>query len=101
MKDLFISRTLLILTIFGSVISIPLLSRADVAPLISVTQGEVVTLTLKLINTGEVALKGVTVHCEDETMPDWFVAEAVETAVDVPIHHQPDVFIPFRFTIDK
>ena len=73
----------------------------DTGPRITVTQGETVTLTLKLINTGDVDLKGVTVHCEETTMPDWLVAEAVEVGVDVPISDQSHVLVPFHFTIDK
>ena len=76
-------------------------SWAETTPRIPVTQGEAVTLTLKLVNTGDVALKGVEVHYDEATTPDWFVADDAERAVDLPVKDRPYVLVPFRFTIDK
>lgn len=101
MKDLFRLRTLFLLATGLAMNLSPLPLWAETAPPIPVTQGEAVTLTLKLINTGDAALKGVTVRCETATMPDWFVTEDVEAGVDLPVSNQPYVLVPFRFTLDK
>ena len=101
MKNLFSLRTLFILAILFATNLNPFSSWADTALPIAVTQGESGTLTLKLINTGEVALKGITVHCEKATTPDWFVAEDIDRSVDLPLNQQPHVLVPLQFIIDK
>ena len=101
MKNWFGFLTLLIGVICFAMSQSSLPSWADTAPPIPVTQGEAVTLTLKLINTGDVPLKGLTVHSDAATNPEWFVPEAVSTAVDLSVSENPYVLVPFRFTIDK
>lgn len=102
MKDQFwgLSSLFILIVVLGASHN-PLPASADTTPRITVTQGEAVTLTLKLINTGDVDLKDVTVHWKEATMPDWLVAEDVEVGMDVPVSNQSHVLVPFHFTIDK
>ena len=101
MRNSFRLKTLLILAIFCVIGQIAVPSWAKTAPPIPVTQGEAGTLTLKLINTGDVPLKGITVHCDKATMPGWFVAEDVERPMNLPLDGQPHLLVPLQFIINN
>ena len=93
--------TLLIWVLCFTIAQSSLPAWANPLPQILVTQGEAVTLQLKLINTGDVPLKGITVHTDESSTPEWFVAENGKTGVDVPLNNQSHVHVPFRFVVDK
>ncbi|MBI1926136.1 T9SS type A sorting domain-containing protein [Candidatus Poribacteria bacterium] len=56
-----------------------------VTPPLSVSQGEQVTLTIKLINVGNTELRHISVQLDPQTTPSWIQSEAkTHRAVDVP-----------------
>ena len=72
---------------------------------ILVTQGETVTLTLKLVNVGDVALQRVYVQPEPRSLPDWIQLEAaphqtVDLSAKSAGNMRPSAMLPFTFTVD-
>ena len=82
------------------------LQNVVLAQAISVTQGETVTLTLKLVNVGDTALQKVHVQLDPKGPLDW-IQQAARThpAVDVPaksaVDARPSAMLPFTFTVDR
>jgi hypothetical protein len=77
-----------------------------VAQAISVTQGETVTLTLNLVNVGDVALQKVHVQLDPQATPDWIQPEVrTDQTVDVPAksagNARPSAMLPFTFTVNR
>lgn len=70
---------------------------------IQVTQGERVTLTLKLINVGPTALNNI--KAEFVTPPGWVHPTQENISVNIPANSakmsRPTVRLPFTFTVDK
>ena len=77
-------------------------SKRASAP-IQVTQGEEVTLNLKLVNIGEIALNNI--EAEFVSPPAWIHRTAERTLVDIPAKStevtRPTTRLPFTFTVDK
>jgi hypothetical protein len=70
---------------------------------IEVTQGEQVTLTLKLVNVGDMALSNV--KAEFLSIPSWIRPESETALVSLPAKSQenfrPTALLPFSFTVSK
>jgi len=71
---------------------------------LAVSQGEDVTLTLKLVNIGDVALSKVHVQLDPLTTPPWIQARAeAHRSVDLPAKSgadaRPSAVLPFSFTV--
>jgi len=59
-----------------------------VAQMIPVTQGKQVTLTLKLVNIGEVTLHQVSAKLDQDTIPSWLQPEyAGDMPINLPAKH--------------
>ncbi|MBI1924246.1 hypothetical protein HYR99_08340 [Candidatus Poribacteria bacterium] len=76
-----------------------------VAQALPVSQGERVTLTVKVINTGDVALSGVQAQLEPDATPAWIRLETrTPRSVEVPAKSaalpRPSAAIPLTFTVD-
>ncbi|MBC8228086.1 T9SS type A sorting domain-containing protein [bacterium] len=69
---------------------------------IDVRQGEQVTLTLKLVNVGDVALSNVKASLSNA--PEW-ISPSISSAISLPAKgmgsEKPFVLLPFTFTVDK
>ena len=69
---------------------------------IDVRQGEQVTLTLKLINMGDVALSNL--KASFSNTPEW-ISPSTSSAVSLPAkatgNEKPFDLLPFTFTVDK
>ena len=70
---------------------------------IDVRQGEQVTLTLKLVNVGDIALRNVKAEFIDT--PSWIMPEgetaSVNLAVKSPEQERPTALLPFSFKVGK
>ncbi len=92
---------------FGFVVFSGLASWQGVAmaQAISVTPGETVTLTFKLVNVGDTALQKVYVQLSREATPDWIQPESsTHQTVDVPakdaINGHPSAMLPLTFIVE-
>jgi len=75
-----------------------------VAQAISVTPGEEVILTLKLVNVGDIDLRDVHVQLDAKATPAWIRSEArTQKKVDVPakiaVEKRPNAVLPLIFTV--
>ena len=82
------------------------LQNVVLAQAISVTQGETVTLTLKLVNVGDTILQKVYVQLNPQEAVNWIQpATKTHPTVDVPaksgVDARPSAMLPFAFTVDR
>ena len=92
--------------LFATLLMIMSWQSIATAQAISVTQGETVTLTLNLVNVGDVALQKVHVQLDPQANPDWIQPEVrTDQTVDVPAKSagnvRPSAMLPFTFTVDR
>jgi hypothetical protein len=77
-----------------------------IAQAISVTQGETVTLTLKLVNVGDVALQRVHVQLDPKATPDWIQSEVgthqtVDMSAKSSVNARPSAMFPITFMVAR
>jgi len=77
-----------------------------VAQTIPVSQGEQITLNIRLVNVGDTELGGVHVQLDPQATPPWIQPEvrtdqAVEVPAKTPAAERPSAMLPLIFTVDK
>ncbi|MBI1927051.1 T9SS type A sorting domain-containing protein [Candidatus Poribacteria bacterium] len=77
-----------------------------VAQTIPVSQGEQITLNIKLVNVGDTELGGVHAQLDSQATPVWIHPEvrthqSVEVPAKTPAAERPSAMLPLTFTVDK